>query len=573
MSESCSASSLSTLKYGIPSEIRPVSLSEDSEEESFVVLGKSLIPDNDDTPSGEIDPPICSAVFNDAKQLIQKELQEIENLSLKPKDNKKNGDCVQDGHTSFANEKSIQSMTNSRLLGVMQSSDLPQMPEVNKGFDTTNTISVTTFSTEFSSDEVQNKISQIIEENIHLKDTILQNNMSMKSQYERIVAWQEEVQKVHQAHKEKILEAKEIIEKLKEEISNLTGDADRLKQVIEEQNQELTALKSAKEKGSETNNLKDVISNLTNETDRLKQIIDMQNQELITVKNIMKEKEKLTDQKLVESSDNNMKAFELDVANNKIKELEKSLQNMNLENSTLKSENEKLSADSSEVNKQHEKIKITLEQLQQVEKELEAEKASAAMKEKSLNDVIADLRAKLTNVAKQQTDQPSHEELSMVKTQLANAQIILTQVEQTRATAYSQMHIQNQEIERLNKEIEGMQKQAERVKDERVALEMQLDVYKADFEAERSAREAMKEEKDNIAEDLQNLQRRNQHLQEEIDVIRENRGFHVFQRRDPPAPSAPTSALKCPKCNFGFTTLQALENHVYRCIDLDDNLP
>lgn len=36
----------------------------------------------------------------------------------------------------------------------------------------------------------------------------------MKSQYERIVAWQEDVQKVHQAHKEKIIEAKEFIDRV-----------------------------------------------------------------------------------------------------------------------------------------------------------------------------------------------------------------------------------------------------------------------------------------------------------------------------------------------------------------------
>lgn len=536
MSESSNASSISSSKYGIPSEIRPVSISEDSEDESFVVLGKSLIPDSDDSPSSEIDQPVCTAVFNEAKQLINKELQEIEKLSLQNRNKKADaGDYVHDGVPSLGTsekppEKTIQSMTNSRLLKQMQSSELPQMPQVNHGFDTTNTISVTTITNDLNSEEVQNKISQIIEENIHLKDTILQNNMSMKSQYERIVVWQEEVQKVHQAHKEKIFEAKEVIEKQKEEISNLTS-----------------------------------------ETDRLKQIIDVQNQELITVRNIMKEKEKQVDQKLVQSSDDNLKAFELDVANKKVRDLEKSLQDLTLENSVLKNANERLIVNSVESDKQKEKLQTALEQLQQAKKELEIVKTSAAENEKSLKDVIADLHAQLT---KQKTDFPSPEELVNIKTQLTNTQIILTQVEQTRANAYSQMNKQSQEIERLNKQIEEMQAQEVRMKDERIALEIQLDVYKTDFEAERTAREMMKDEKDKIADDLQNLQRRNQHLQEEIDIIRENQGYHVYPRTTPrPTQSAPQATMKCPKCNFGFSSLQSLERHVHRCIELDDHLP
>lgn len=45
-------------------------------------------------------------------------------------------------------------------------------------------------------------------------ETIIQNNMSMKNQYERIQAWQKDVQEVHKAHKDKLFEAKEIIDKV-----------------------------------------------------------------------------------------------------------------------------------------------------------------------------------------------------------------------------------------------------------------------------------------------------------------------------------------------------------------------
>lgn len=45
-------------------------------------------------------------------------------------------------------------------------------------------------------------------------DTILGNNSTMKLQYERIVKWQSDVQKVHQTHREKMIEAKDFIEKV-----------------------------------------------------------------------------------------------------------------------------------------------------------------------------------------------------------------------------------------------------------------------------------------------------------------------------------------------------------------------
>lgn len=59
------------------------------------------------------------------------------------------------------------------------STNLPSMPNIEKGFETTNAISIASFSSDMSSEEVQNKISQIIDENIRLKDTILQVKCSI----------------------------------------------------------------------------------------------------------------------------------------------------------------------------------------------------------------------------------------------------------------------------------------------------------------------------------------------------------------------------------------------------------
>ncbi|KAJ8935427.1 hypothetical protein NQ314_012847 [Rhamnusium bicolor] len=311
--------------------------------------------------------------------------------------------------------------------------------------------------------------------------------MSMKSQYERILTWQEDVQKVHQSYKQKVTEAKESIERLKQENYNLTRDLEKLK---------------------ETNNVQDL--------------------ELTTLKNALKAKERQSNEKLSKSSDDNIKEFQLDISNKK----------------------------SERTGAKMELLKV---------KSLDEEK------QKSLNEVIESLRSQLCFKTHQQTMLPSPEEVTNIRQQLANTQVMLTQSEHSRATAYNQVSALNNELLNLKKLLSQSQK------DEIYALQTQLDVYKTDFEAERSAKDTIRAENEKLSTDIQNLHRRNQQLQEELDLIRE-RDYVVYpmQRRDRESTSSSTSnehSMKCPKCNFGFKTLQTLENHVYRCIELDDNLP
>ncbi|KRT83845.1 hypothetical protein AMK59_3510 [Oryctes borbonicus] len=80
-------------------------------------------------------------------------------------------------------------------------------------------------STEVSPDEIQRKVDNLITENSDLKETLAQNNMTMKKQVETMIQWQTEVQRVHEAHKEKFNE-------MKKYITILTTENEKLKDII-----------------------------------------------------------------------------------------------------------------------------------------------------------------------------------------------------------------------------------------------------------------------------------------------------------------------------------------------------
>lgn len=96
-------------------------------------------------------------------------------------------------------------------------------------------LSLVTVVSDLSVEEIQSKVESIVEENNRLKgrlftkqiiwhlpnynkwilETIVQNNVAMKKQYDTIMQWQEEVQKVHNLHKEKFNKTRQYIEEVR----------------------------------------------------------------------------------------------------------------------------------------------------------------------------------------------------------------------------------------------------------------------------------------------------------------------------------------------------------------------
>ncbi|XP_076751545.1 uncharacterized protein LOC143423825 isoform X2 [Xylocopa sonorina] len=69
--------------------------------------------------------------------------------------------------------------------------------------------------------ELHQKLSELLQENVKLKETLKQNNIAMKQHFNTIANWQEEIMKVHQNHKKKFSETRELINYLKKENTEL----------------------------------------------------------------------------------------------------------------------------------------------------------------------------------------------------------------------------------------------------------------------------------------------------------------------------------------------------------------
>ncbi|XP_018059198.1 PREDICTED: hyaluronan-mediated motility receptor-like isoform X1 [Atta colombica] len=75
---------------------------------------------------------------------------------------------------------------------------------------------------------MQHRLVEVLQENVKLKETLRQNNVSMKQQFNTLAMWQEEVTKVHLSHKQQFAETKELINHLKKENTELKYKFSRL---------------------------------------------------------------------------------------------------------------------------------------------------------------------------------------------------------------------------------------------------------------------------------------------------------------------------------------------------------
>ncbi|CAH1640456.1 unnamed protein product [Spodoptera littoralis] len=79
-----------------------------------------------------------------------------------------------------------------------------------------------------STEELQKRFGEILDENVILKETLKQNNESMKEQFLLIASCQEDMMKTHVLHKEKFEETKGLVEKLRQENKKLKSEIARL---------------------------------------------------------------------------------------------------------------------------------------------------------------------------------------------------------------------------------------------------------------------------------------------------------------------------------------------------------
>ncbi|OAD55531.1 hypothetical protein WN48_04633 [Eufriesea mexicana] len=68
---------------------------------------------------------------------------------------------------------------------------------------------------------VHQTLNELLQENTKLKETLKQNNIAMKQQFNTLVAWQEEIMRIHQDRKKKFAETRELINYLRKQNTEL----------------------------------------------------------------------------------------------------------------------------------------------------------------------------------------------------------------------------------------------------------------------------------------------------------------------------------------------------------------
>nr|CAD7395096.1 unnamed protein product [Timema poppensis] len=152
-----------------------------------------------------------------------------EEKSPNPQDFGPQSSLFNDGSFVVLEESSVEGMTvqlpNSHLPPSLTFDGLPSLGNSTLGPSNTNgqgaSYMSTSMTTDLSPEEIQNKLRELLCENVELKDTLNQNNMAMRQQFQTLVKWQEEVLKVHQNHKEKFAETRDLINKLRNENEEL----------------------------------------------------------------------------------------------------------------------------------------------------------------------------------------------------------------------------------------------------------------------------------------------------------------------------------------------------------------
>ncbi|XP_075981479.1 NF-kappa-B essential modulator kenny isoform X2 [Anticarsia gemmatalis] len=111
-------------------------------------------------------------------------------------------------------------------------------------------VASTIISDDRTTEDLQKRFGELLDENVILKETLKQNNESMKEQFLLIASCQEDMMKTHELHKEKFDETKGLVEKLRQENKKLKLDIARLSdsgvETQSQPNSDANALESSK---------------------------------------------------------------------------------------------------------------------------------------------------------------------------------------------------------------------------------------------------------------------------------------------------------------------------------------
>lgn len=345
----------------------------------------------------------------------------------------------------------------------------------------------------------------------------------MKQQFNVLATWQEEIMRVHQNHKKKFAETRELINYLKKENTEL-----KMKLA--------SGLTSYTETGCEFLD----ISERQNDT-KEKKISSFESE---FSKSVLHELESI----LNENSDKSMLASKTATSTQKIPELDKQNDDKQL-----------LEGERIAFNKEK-------EMLEEEKKLLDNRKKNLDLEYKNLNDAKALLQQERIGLQEEQTslDQQSQlYEMQYKKTLETEKKKFEVKYDQLIA----ELGIMHQSVEKKESRMKELENDLTRHKEDIILLQTQLKLYEEDFRHERKLKETLLEEKNALNADLRKQIEFNDRLQEQINSLypivpgNQNRTTEL----QPPL----LSSFSCPKCECIFRNMSELENHITQCISLD----
>ncbi|XP_064175739.1 optineurin-like isoform X2 [Anguilla rostrata] len=355
-------------------------------------------------------------------------------------------------------------------------------------------------------EETIEQMKLLIKENTDLKETLQQNNSSMKEKFEELSVWKERQTGVIEFLERKLEEAKENISTLTRENLELqrlkksdggTQDEARRREVdtlntVEKLSRELQQVRSDLEIAESINKtLTDSCRAM--EQEKLQQGKQKQEKQL---------QEKLQ-QALQEKLQQEKQLQELQEKQKQEKQLQEKLQQALQEKQNQEKQlQEKLQQALQEKQKQENQLQEKLQQALQ-QQELQSQRVE------ELQKGLAQLQEAYTQLSDENCRMKEEVKRGEISKEAVNAlQTRLEAVEKALADKQVKMDGMKQEIVKMEKELETIP-----------VFPTEAEVYLLDFNAERAAREKIHEEKEHLCYELEALKQQNRCLQEELDGL------------------------------------------------------
>ncbi|XP_017878749.1 optineurin-like [Ceratina calcarata] len=450
--------------------------------------------------------------------------------------------------------------------------------------------------------EINQKLSELLQENAKLKEALKQNNVAMKQQFNTLAKWQEEIMQVHQNHKKKFSETRELINYLKKENQELKL---KFTMELEQGNVDLNEEKKNEKHEKELTSTKLTSPSLSDLEVMLNEAITTENndeplEQSSTLK--IKQDQNLSMNKTSEQASTNDEISEQPSTNDEISE-QPSTSNERLERSlTINKTQEKPSTSiestvqaSISIDKAVEKLKElninsieTIKKLDNSERQnvngmdliegvsLDLDKMKAFIEEEKRQLEIRkqnlQLEYEYLHCAKQslEEERSSLEQKQLSLDQQGYLYEMYSEIAMNDEKKFSdkceemtkEIKVLHDTIERKEDCIKRLEDELSLQKEEIDLLGTQVKIYEEDFKQEKRLKEQLLEERTTLNEALQAQIKFNEKLRYRLMQALPNGGEIDDIELERPL----ISAYLCPICNSYFRSVETLERHVSDCL-------